>query len=223
MLTVKREIAEDVMPLQDRVDRVKRWLTLSNQTRPTFIGVYFEEPLRTMLKYGSHSNETHQAFRLVNNITQTMLDFLKSRKLDEKINFVVTGESGAVDVADDGDIFLEDYLAHTEFSSSYEIVDNGPITTLNPTFKNKKKIDQLIKTLQRSNGAMEVYDGRNLPWNFHFSAKDRTMPIILVANESRRINKDRTNVPPNKVALGYHGDYIFIPCVGCDDNKKSSM
>ena len=33
------------------------------------------------------------------------------------------------------------------------------------------------------------------------------MPIILVANKSKRINKDRTTVPPNKVALGYRGGY----------------
>lgn len=205
-LTTKGEITKEVMSFEHRLDRVKYWLTLTNHTeRPSFIAVYFEEPLKTMMKYGVKSNETREAYQKVNNVTQRMMEFLDDEGLRDKINFAVTGEAAALDINEGGEIFLNDYLHGTQFFKSYKIVDNGPITTINPTFKDGNKTKELIEVLTNKSNSMDVYDGRHLPQEFHFTNDDRTLPIILVANKSKRINLDRSIVPPNKAMLGYHG------------------
>merc|ERR1712226_189968 len=105
-----------------------------------------------------------------------MMDYLRDKKLCDKINFIVGGESGATNIEKGKDIFLNDYLQNTKFERAYEIIDNGPITTIfSKVDANDTKELQLL--LQNATNDMSVYDGSNLPIEFHYTKPPRTMPI----------------------------------------------
>ena len=204
-LTKNGEITKKVMSFQARLDKVKTWLS-SNMTtvKPTFIGVYFEEPYKSMLKYGVRSNETKQALKKVDSIIHQMLNFLKEKELTKKVNFVVTGESGVTEIEPHKEIFLVDFIKD-EFKDKYEVV-KGAIMSVYPSSLAVQK--ELFKAWNASKPSkhMSVFLKKDIPNNFHFKHKTRSSPITLVADEHWRIYEKRV-VDSKKSLMGYDGKY----------------
>ena len=203
--TKNNEIAKKVSSFQARLDTVKEWLTSPNMTvKPNFIGVYFEEPYKSMMKYGVHSKETIKALKEVNSIIHQMLTYLKVKKLTNKVNFVVTGESGVTNIEPHKEIFLIDFIKDG-LKDKYEVT-KGAIMSVYP--KSEKVKNELIESWNTSKPRkhMRVYLKEDLPTSFHFKHKSRSAPITLVADEHWRIYEKRI-VDSKKSLMGYDGKY----------------
>ena len=182
---------------EKRVNQVKKWLALDKLIRPSFIGVYFEEPLRSIMKYGFKDNKTKAVLLEINNIVNNLLSLLESDAKD--VNLIVTGESGVTEITNQ--IFLDDLAK--ELRSSYKVIDEGPIMTILPDSNTIGK--ELLKKLS-GNSHLAAFDGYKLPKNFHFYHPNRTMPVILTANEHLRIYPERI-IDKKKALMGYDGKF----------------
>lgn len=211
------EISKKVMSFQDRLDKVKNWLSptdsvnSSTQTtiphvKPTFIGAYFEEPYKSMLQYGIQSNETKQALKKIDSIIRQMLDFLKAKELTNKVNFVVTGESGVTEIKRHREIFLSDSI-DKKIQNKYDII-KGAIMPVYP--KTKTVEGELFKVWSSSdavkNKQMRIYRKKDIPMNFHYKHETRSAPIVLVAQENWQIYPNRVD-NSDKCLMGYDGKY----------------
>ena len=204
-LTKNNEIAKKVISFQARLDTVKTWLTSPNMTdKPNFIGVYFEEPYNSMMKYGVYSEETKSALKKVDSIIQQMLYYFEEKKLTNKVNFVVTGESGVTKIEPHKEIFLVDFIKD-DLKDQYDVT-KGAIMSVYP--KSEKVKDEIFKSWNASKPRkhMRVYLKKDLPNNFHFKHKTRSAPITLVADEHWRIYQKRI-VDSKKSLMGYDGKY----------------
>ena len=198
-LLTRGEIVGNVMPFVERIDQAKKWLNLKEK-RPSFIGIYFEEPFLSVLTHGLKSNETQTTMIEIDNLIDSFAQYLSKPGLED-VNFIVTGESGFTELKHGKEIFLEDYC---DTSIPFEVIDNGPITTIfTKEYKNQKLLTEKWKTAHKH---MKLYNGSKLPDNFHFSYVNRTMPIILVADEQWRIYPKRI-VDKKKVMMGFHGKF----------------
>lgn len=194
-LLIKEKIHRTVMSFEERLEKVKTWLQLKNE-RPTFIGVYFEEPLKSMMEFGLDSTETKIAFQSINNVTQAMIDFLREHNKFESYNFIVTGESGVTELKKHQEIYLQDYFNDIDVSK-YTIVDDGPIMNIFP--KRDQDREYLLKKWTGAHKHITVYNGDKLPKSFHYTNENLTAPIIIVADETWRLYDSR--VVDNKKAL----------------------
>ncbi|XP_004207862.2 bis(5'-adenosyl)-triphosphatase enpp4 isoform X1 [Hydra vulgaris] len=186
-----------VMPFAERVEQVKKWLNLKVR-RPTFIGIYFEEPYFTVSKYGFKSNKTRTIMSEINNLVKNFSLYLSDHN-DKDINIIVTGEAGFTELHRSKEIFLDDYL-----DIPFKIIDNGPITSV--FAEDQSTLLILTEKLKRASKHMKLYNGSQLPDTLHFSYLKRTMPIVLVAEEHWRIYPKRI-VDNKKVMMGFHGKY----------------
>jgi len=201
-LTTKGEIPGKVMSIETRLQYVKKWLSMKLEHRPNLIGVYFEEPLNTALKFGFNNSlpQLVEVFKVIDKIIEDFVAFLKAKQLFDKVNFIVTGESGVTNIKDGKDIYLDDYVD----KDLYDVIDNGPITSLSPKDGNT---DEVLKKLSGAHPHMQVFNSSSIPDNFRYKYENRTMPIILVVDEHFRINPSRQGVDPYKALMGYDGKF----------------
>lgn len=199
--TLEHQITKAVMPFGERVSQVEKWLKMNVTDRPSFIGVYFEEPLNTMLNHGVHSNETKRMLKKIDSIVSDTLNRLKNDELYEDLTFIVTGESGVteIDLGAHREFFLDDKL-NKEQQSQLEVIDDGPIMTLYTHDK------ESLLSLWEDEKGMKVYTNETIPKSFHFSHKNRTAPLIIVAEEHWRVYKSRV-VDDMKCLMGYDGKF----------------
>jgi len=207
LFTLNNEISSPVMSFKARLGKVKEWLQMNETDAPTFIGSYFEEPYNTMMKKGIYSNETRQILKKIDSIIQSMLDWLSHHKLDDKVNFIVAGESGVTELQTRKEIFLNDLIDAEELKTKYEIINNGPIMTIRPDDGSVgKRLLKMWKSNKELKIHMDVYSKEEIPDNFHFKLKSRNEPITLVAQEYWRIYKDRV-VDSKKSMMGFDSKY----------------
>eukprot|EP00111_Clytia_hemisphaerica_P006986 TCONS_00020262-protein len=205
-LISNNEIVKEVMPFQQRVNLVKKWLTNTTTSAPSFIGVYFEEPYKSMIASGIHSNETKHALKKIDSFITHMLDWLKAKKLNEKVNFVVTGESGATEIAAHKEIFLSDLLendSNSKYKNKFEVLSKSPIMSIYPK---DKTVEKALLHTWKKNKQMTVLAANDIPHNFHYKHKTRNAPITLVAKEHWRIYKNRI-VDSKRALMGFDGKF----------------
>lgn len=202
-LTINHEITKPVMPFEERVDQVHNWLKMNAPERPSFIGVYFEEPLNTMIKSGVHSNETRNMLSRIDRLVADAVKCFKKDGVYDDITFVVTGESGVteIDLRAHKEIFLDDKLSD-EQKDKLEIVDDGPIMTI---YTDDAEKESFVSLWQHEKG-MKLYTNETIPDIFRFSYKSRTMPLIIVADEHWRVYKSRV-IDGMQCLMGYDGKF----------------
>ena len=196
-------LRQPFMSMEDRITKVVEWLSMPQA--PKFIAVYFEEPFASALMHGVNSQETLSAITNINTLVTKLQEDLTAFKLLEKINVVITSDAAAIDIEDNLKIYLEDYLDDT-LKTAYDVIDDGPIMTILP--KNMADSDVLFNRWNGSHQHMKVYKKEHLPDRLHFSNRNRTMPLILVADKGWRILPRRINDPNDirKAFIGYPAD-----------------
>ena len=201
-LTKTEKTSKPVMSFVERMKKVMGWVKLKE--RPTFIAVYFEEPLKTAIRNGTDSKEYKESLVKLDNLIGKFVQDLKDEDLLERINLVITGESGAVDIKKDSEIYLEDHLS-ADMKETYDVINKRPIMGILP--HDLKKTSEFFKKLNSSHPHMKVYLKDQLTGDFHYKHENRTMPITLVADEGFRIHAKRIADPNDirKAFMGYPG------------------
>ena len=199
-LTLHSAIKQPVMSMDERIIQVLKWVTM--EKAPKFIAAYFEELFATALKHGVRSAETEVSVKAIDKLIAKLYKGLEDFKMLEKINVVITSDSAAVDFVKDKNIYLEDYLDE-RLKNAYDVIDDGPITTILPKVFTDTQI--LFTKFNGSHPNLNVYKREDLPDSFHFNHANRTMPLILVADNGWRIHPRRITDPNDKrhAAIGY--------------------
>ena len=98
------------VPNDMRVDKALAWLDNPVATRPTMITLYFSDTDDAGHEFGPDAEETKYAVWNVDRSIQRLMDGLKTRKIDKKVNIIIVADHGMAPVNVRNATFLDDHF-----------------------------------------------------------------------------------------------------------------
>lgn len=199
------------VPPEMRVDKVLGWLDLVQEKRPTMITMYFSDTDDAGHEFSPDAEETKYAVWNVDRYIKQLMDGLKARKIDKKVNVIMVSDHGMAAVDQRNATFLDDFF---DFDLAEKIVWTNEIVQI---FPNQGKLDAIyskIKDLKHTT----CWKKADIPARLHYSDSPRIAPIVCSSEEgwlttSRKRYKDWIEDDDLTQMRGAHGY----------DNKYQSM
>ena len=184
-------------PFEQRVATGMEWL--SENPRPRFIALYFEEPDDAGHQYGPDGAETREAVEKVDGIAGLLMSELEKANLLDVVNVIFTSDHGMAALSADREIYLDDCVN----ASTYIEVDKSPVYAFLPKDGFE---DAIFHNLSSCHPKLTPYRKEDIPERLHYTHNRRIMPIIALADEGWVIYPNRSYAVKNrKILLADHG------------------
>jgi predicted AlkP superfamily pyrophosphatase or phosphodiesterase len=174
------------IPIEQRIDAVRNWLTLPPEKRPHLITFYFPEVDHAEHAEGPDSKEAERAVQFVDESIGKMVKSLGSLSLP--ISYVVVSDHGMTAIDNAHPLRLPAAVDTTKF------VVAAAEAELNLYARDSSIIQSTYEALQKEAEGYFVYLATNSPKRWHFGKKDdwhhRIGDIILVAKPPASFNLD---------------------------------
>lgn len=164
------------VPNEMRVDKVLEWFDLPAATRPTMMTLYFSDVDDAGHEFGPDAEETKYAVLNVDRYIERLVAGLKARKIDEKVNLVITSDHGMATVDLRNTTFLDDYF---DFELTDKILWTNEIVQIFPKPEKTQEIYQKIKNLEHTTCWLKG----ELPARLHYNSGTRVAPIVCLSDE----------------------------------------
>ncbi len=186
-------------PYEKRVEQILNWLDLPDDKRPQFLTLYFDEPDHSGHKYGPASTQTNAALENVDKQLLDLLNGIKSRQLEDKVNIVVVSDHGMTSLSREKVVFLDDYIDMDDVL----IVDYSPIIAIRP---NQGKTEVVYQQLKDAHPNMQIYRKGEIPEKYHYNNHKFIQPIIGILDLGwSATTHNYFNSQPNYPGKGTHG------------------
>lgn len=199
-------IFNDKYPMDQRLERVRNWLTLPEDQRPHLILFYMSQVDHAEHLFGPESRETEEAVHLVDEVMGKMTRMVDSLNLP--VNFVFVSDHGMAQVDTLHGISLPAGIDTSKFILSIDA------TQLHFYAKDKKDIVPAYTALKKGASAdYDVYLPATMPARWHYGARDdrygRIGDIVLVAHAPKVFNLNG-----RRISSGMHGYDNALPEMG---------
>ena len=164
------------VPNEERVRQVLEWLSLPPGQAPALAMVYLVDVDDAGHDFGPNAPETDSAIARVDRAVGALLDGLRSRELDRRVNVIIVADHGMAQLEPGQLIYLDDFVD----MATVDIVDLGPVLSLRSRAGNDEEVYQRLKG---AHPHLTVYRKAEVPEQFHYRAHPRIQPIIGVADE----------------------------------------
>ncbi|KAK2715861.1 bis(5'-adenosyl)-triphosphatase ENPP4-like [Artemia franciscana] len=165
------------IPWKDRIDTALKWIV--NEEKPAaFVSLYFEEPDMTAHLYGPDSKEVVDMLHTVDNTTGYILQRLTEMNLIDDFNVIITSDHGFTSVNSEKMINISAIVS----TDSCTFHGDTPVMHVLP----KEGLEEYVYNRFKKASASQnftVYLNTELPKEWGYSNPDRTLPIVLVADE----------------------------------------
>ena len=164
------------VPPEMRVDKTLAWLDKPVSERPTMITLYFSDTDDAGHEFGPDSEETKYAVMNVDRYLKQLMDGLKRRGIDKKVNVIIVSDHGMAPVYPQKATFLDD---HFDFGLAEKILWTSEIVQIFPKTGKADEIYNKIKDLPHTT----CWKKENIPVRLHYSEGRRIAPIICSSEE----------------------------------------
>lgn len=164
------------IPNETRVETILGWLDLPQAERPTVYTLYFSDVDDAGHATSPDSEETKNAVAKVDGNLKLLMDGLKARKIDKKVNIIVVSDHGMATVNQSNVVILDNYF---NFNDAERILWTGEIVQI---FPKDGKLDEIAAKLKAVNNAT-CWKKSEIPERFHYNEGNRIAPIICSSNE----------------------------------------
>jgi len=164
------------IPNNERVDTVLGWLDLPRLERPRIYTLYFSDVDDAGHVFSPDSEETKQAVLRVDANMKRLMDGLKTRKIDKKVNLIIVSDHGMAAVDQRNAVIMDDYL---DFDKTERILWTGEILQIFPKAGEENSIINGLKSIQNAT----CWRKSEIPERLHYRASPRIAPIICSAHE----------------------------------------
>lgn len=209
--TFWRKYNGDVPP-QMRVDKALAWLDLPVEKRPTMITMYFSDTDDAGHEFSPDAEETRYAALNADSYIKRLVDGLRARKIDNKVNIIITSDHGMAAVDYRKKTLLDDYF---DFDLAERILWTNEIIQIFPKPGNIDLIYSKIAKLDHST----CWKKADIPDRLNYKQGKRVAPIVCSSEEGwlttskKRYADLMDNVSDPERPRGAHGY----------DNKYQSM
>lgn len=162
---------DDTRPLDTRVDMVLDWLSEPVATRPAFATLYFEHTDSAGHDYGPDSPQLHAALQAVDAALGRLVDGLRTRGLQDRVNLVVVSDHGMAEVPPGQAIAVEDMVTMEEA----RVTSTGQVIGIVP---NAGFEAQVARKLLGAHAQYDCWRKGELPARWQFGTHPRVPPIV---------------------------------------------
>jgi predicted AlkP superfamily pyrophosphatase or phosphodiesterase len=162
-----------------RVDKVLSYLDLPVEKRPTMLSMYFSTTDDVGHEFGPDAEETKYAVWEVDEYIARLMDGLKKRRIDKKVNVIITSDHGMAALDQHNAVVMDDYFDTTNKQLADPIITTGEIWQI---FAKPGKEAGLMIALKDIKHA-SCWRKADMPERFHYSEGRRIAPIICLADE----------------------------------------
>ncbi|MBK7708859.1 MAG: alkaline phosphatase family protein [Acidobacteria bacterium] len=197
------------VPAQMRVDKVLGWLDLPREKRPTMITLYFSDVDDAGHAYSPEAEETKYAVWNVDSYVERLVNGLKLRKIDKKVNLIIVSDHGMAPVFLKQTTFLDD---HFDFNLTERILWTNEIVQIFPKPGKTDDIYSKIGDLKH----VTCWKKADIPERLNYKQGKRVAPIVCSSEEgwvttSRKRfedwTKDLDDLDRPRGAHGYDNKY----------------
>lgn len=198
------------VPNEMRIDKVLSYLDLPREKRPTMISFYFSDTDDVGHEFGPDAEETKYAVLSVDNDIKRLMDGLKARKIDQKVNIIITSDHGMANYYAKNVTFLDDYFDFDELTD--KILWTNEIIQI---FPKQGKTDEIFGKINNLPHAT-CWKKADIPARLNYQDSPRIAPIICsseqgwITTSHKRYNdwvKDLDDPNRPRGAHGYDNKY----------------
>ena len=164
------------VPAEMRVDKVLGWLDLPQEKRPTVITLYFSDVDDAGHEFSPDAEETKYAVWNTDRYIERLVNGLKTRKIDKKVNIIIVSDHGMTPVNLRQATFLDDYF---DFKLVEKILWTNEIVQIFPNPGKRDEIFSKIKDLKHTT----CWKKEDIPERLHYKDGKRVAPIICSSEE----------------------------------------
>ncbi len=202
-VTTWRMYNEDV-PNEMRVDKMLSYLDKPADERPTILTGYFSETDDIGHAFGPDAEETKYAVWNVDGYIKRLMEGLKLREIDEKVNVILVSDHGMAPYYFKNATFLDD---HFDFADADQILWTNEIIQIFPKPGKQDAIYSKIKDLQH----VTCWKKGDLPARLHYNDGKRVAPIVCsseigwITTSHKRYDDWYKGQPEQSRPRGAHG------------------
>lgn len=187
------------VPNVERVDQVLAWLDFPDDSRPTFITLYFSDTDSWGHYYGPEAAEMETAIQNLDGYIGRLIDGLEERDLLDEVNIMVTSDHGMASTSRERVVFIDDYIDLDDAL----MVEWTPVAMILPE---PGQEDSILTALQNAHPQLAVYQKSAIPDRWHYRNHRRITPLIAVAAEGWSIGSHYFfDEYPSAYSGGSHG------------------
>ena len=189
------------VPDATRVRQVLDWLSLPEETRPTFVTVYFGQVDHAGHEAGPDSPDVAAAVLQVDSAIGWLLDGLGTRGLSDRVNVIIVSDHGMSRTTPDSVIVLDDYLDRPLVA---RVTGGSPVVGLWPR---AGMLDSVYHRLRGSHPHLSIWNREAIPDRFHYRDNRRIPPLVALADPGWSIAMTRRELAdhPERFRGGAHG------------------
>jgi predicted AlkP superfamily pyrophosphatase or phosphodiesterase len=165
------------VPAEMRVDKVLSWLDFAAEKRPTMITLYFSDVDDAGHAFSPDAEETKYAVWNVDRYLERLVNGLKARKIDKKVNVIIVSDHGMAPVNLRQTTFLDDYF---NFDLAEKILWTNEIVQI---FPNPGKLDEIYSKIDKLPHTT-CWKKADIPDRLKYKDGKRVAPIICSSEES---------------------------------------
>lgn len=181
-----------------RVDRVLGWLDQPPPQRPDLILLYLDSIDVTGHRYGPDSPELDAALVEVDQVLRRLVDGLRERGLDQRVNLVVVSDHGMASVTPERRLYIDDVFADADV----DVVHFGALTGFLPHADKRAAVEAAVL---RKHEHMQCWRKADLPARFHFGQHPRIPPLLCLADAGWVITSKARSERKKPFSHGEHG------------------
>lgn len=192
------------VPPEMRIDKALGWLDLPRAKRPTLITLYFSDVDDAGHAFSPDAEETKYAVWNVDRYVERLVNGLRARGVDQKVNLIIVSDHGMAPVNLKNVTFLDDLF---DFDLTERIIWTNEIIQIFPKEGKTDEIFSKIKDLKHAT----CWKKADIPERFNYRQGKRVAPIICSSEEgwittSRERYEDWTrDVTDPEKPRGAHG------------------
>jgi predicted AlkP superfamily pyrophosphatase or phosphodiesterase len=184
------------VPNADRVTQVLEWLSLPLERAPSLITVYFGDVDDAGHEFGPDAPETDAAIARVDSAVGAIMNGVRRRGLEEKVNLVVVSDHGMAKVEPGHLIYADDFVD----PATVNIVDLGPVLSLS---SRAGATDSVYHALARV-PHLRTYRKGDMA-RYHYGNHRRIPDIVAVADEGWLVTTRGLAAIRSRLTRGAHG------------------
>ncbi|EGF90120.1 phosphodiesterase I/nucleotide pyrophosphatase beta [Asticcacaulis biprosthecium C19] len=187
----------DDMPLIERITQVMTWIDLPAAQRPGFITLYYSDLDHAGHDFGPDSHEVDSALATVDTSIGQLLDGLKARGLDGKVNIIIVADHGMAKHRPETFVKLAELLP----PDSTDVL-GGQVAGFTPKPGREAEVEAI---LLRPHDHMTCWRKADIPKRFRYGRHPRVPNINCLADVGGYIVAPSTNGWMPKPQGGSHG------------------
>lgn len=160
------------VPAEMRVDKVLSWLDLPQSERPTMITLYFSDIDDTGHEFSPDAEETKYSVWNVDRYIERLINGLKARNVDEKVNVIIISDHGMAAYYPKQVTFLDDYFNFDELTE--RILWTNEIIQI---FPKQGKTDEVFSKINKL-PHVTCWKKADIPARLNYQDSPRIAPII---------------------------------------------